>query len=151
MPAPIPQPLQMPKSDPNARKLVVGREIVLSGEIACCDQLVVEGTVKANVACNDLLIADGGLFTGAATVSRAEIVGRFEGELAVSERLFIRATGKVSAKVRYNQIEVERVGQISGTIQAQLSAPPASQPLAPLPLRDAEASAPKPQAAGPVR
>ena len=109
------------KSDAGARKLVVGREIVVSGEIASCEGLVVEGTVRASVECKDLQIAASGLFTGSASVSHAEIFGRFEGELTVTERLLVRASGKISAKVRYNEIEVERGGQVSGDIEWRLA------------------------------
>jgi cytoskeletal protein CcmA (bactofilin family) len=110
------------------RKLVVGRGIVFSGEITSCDCLVVEGTVKANIAgCHDINIAEGGLFTGSATVENAEIRGKFEGSLNVSGRLLIHSTGRVAAEVRYNQIEIERGGQVSGQIQVQEGAQPAGQ------------------------
>lgn len=109
-----------PGSQTATRKLVVGRGIVFSGEITHCDCLVVEGTVKANIAgCHDINIAEGGLFTGSASVESAEIRGRFEGNLNVSGRLLVHASGKVAAEVRYHQIEIERGGQISGHIQAQ--------------------------------
>jgi cytoskeletal protein CcmA (bactofilin family) len=111
------------------RKLVVGRGIVFSGEIKSCDCLVVEGTVKANIAdCHDINIADGGLFTGSAAVDRAEIRGRFEGSLTVAEHLLIHSSGRVAAEVRYNQIEIERGGEISGTIQAQTSGAAPAKP-----------------------
>jgi cytoskeletal protein CcmA (bactofilin family) len=122
-------PLNLPQSTTKTdgaqtatRKLVVGRGIVFSGEITHCDCLVVEGTVKANIAgCHDIHIADGGLFTGSAAVDVAEIRGRFEGTLNVNERLLIRAGGKVAAEVRYHEIEIERGGQISGQIQSQVT------------------------------
>jgi cytoskeletal protein CcmA (bactofilin family) len=101
------------------RTLVVGREIVLSGEISACDRLVVEGTVKANIKdCRDIAISEGGLFTGSASVESAEIRGRFEGELTVSGRLLIRTPGQVSAAVRYGEIEIERGGRLSGHVDA---------------------------------
>jgi cytoskeletal protein CcmA (bactofilin family) len=107
------------------RTLVVGREIVLSGEISACDRLVVEGTVKANIKdCKDIAIAEGGLFTGAASVESAEIRGRFEGELIVSGRLLIRAPGQVSASVKYREIEIERGGRLSGNVDATDGAKP---------------------------
>lgn len=116
------------------RKLVVGRGIVFSGEIKSCDCLVVEGTVKANIAgCRDIYIAEGGLFNGAASVENAEIRGRFEGELNVSARLLVHASGKVAAEVNYNQIEIERGGEISGKVQAQgMAQATAAQPAAPV-------------------
>ena len=123
-----------PKNETATRKLVVGRGIVFSGEITSCDCLVVEGTVKANIAgCHDINIAEGGLFTGSAAVESAEIRGRFEGALNVSGRLLIHASGKVAAEVRYHQIEIERGGEISGQIQAQNSE--SAQAPTPLPRR----------------
>ena len=99
------------------RTLVVGREIVLSGEISACDRLVVEGTVKANIKdCRDIAIAEGGLFAGSAVVETAEIRGRFEGELTVKGRLLVCAPGQVSAKVKYAEIEIERGGRLTGTV-----------------------------------
>jgi cytoskeletal protein CcmA (bactofilin family) len=106
------------KPDANARMLIVGREIVVSGEINSCDCLIVEGTVKANIACNELRIAKGGVFVGSATVADAEIVGRFEGELKISRHLKLRTGGKIHATLRYKEIEIERGGEISGDIQA---------------------------------
>ena len=104
------------------RKLIVGREISLSGEINACDKLVVEGSVEANLQnCHDIDIAESGLFKGSATIDEAEIRGRFEGNLIVRKRLLVRASGRVSGSIRYGQIEIECGGQISGDIQAQPS------------------------------
>ena len=106
------------------RTLIVGKGIVLAGEIKDCDCLVVEGKVDAEVTCKDLKIAPGGLFTGTATVINAEVIGRFEGELKITERLVVRATGSVSGEVRYREIEIERGGQISGRIDAGILVEP---------------------------
>jgi len=108
------------KHEADTRKLIVGREISLSGEITACDRLVVEGSVEANLAnCKDIDIAETGLFKGSASIDDAEVRGRFEGTLNVRRRLLIRASGKVIGTVRYGQIEIECGGQISGDIQAQ--------------------------------
>jgi cytoskeletal protein CcmA (bactofilin family) len=115
--APVPP---KPPQEAEIRQLIVGREISLSGEIKSCDRLIVEGSVEANLqSCQDVNIAESGLFRGAATIDDAEIRGRFEGTLTVRNRLFIRSTGRVTGTVRYGQIEIECGGQISGDIQAQ--------------------------------
>ncbi len=107
-------------SEADVRKLIVGREISLSGEITSCDKLIVEGSVEANLQnCHDVDIAESGLFKGSATIDEVEVRGRFEGNLIVRKRLLIRATGRVSGTIRYGQIEIECGGQISGDIQAQ--------------------------------
>ena len=118
-----PEPLGQPRrGDAEVRKLIVGREITLSGEITSCDMLIVEGSVEANLTnCRDVDIAESGLFKGSAAIEEAEIRGRFEGNLVVRKRLLIKASGRVSGTIRYGQIEIECGGQISGDIQAQPS------------------------------
>ena len=109
-------------NDGEVRKLTVGREITLSGEITSCDKLIIEGSVEANLNnCRDVEIAESGLFKGTASIEEAEIQGRFEGNLVVRKRLLIKASGRVSGTIRYGQIEIECGGQISGDVQAQPS------------------------------
>ena len=118
-------PVAPPRREAEVRKLTVGREITLSGEITSCDKLIIEGSVEANLNnCRDVEIAESGLFKGSAAIEDAEIRGRFEGNLVVSKRLLIKASGRVSGTVRYGQIEIECGGQISGDIQAQPSSEP---------------------------
>jgi len=117
--------VQPRRNEAEVRKLIVGREITLSGEITSCDMLMVEGSVEANLTnCRDVDIAESGLFKGSAAIEEAEIRGRFEGNLVVRKRLLIKASGRVSGTIRYGQIEIECGGQISGDIQAQPSAEP---------------------------
>jgi cytoskeletal protein CcmA (bactofilin family) len=100
------------------KKLIVGREIVLSGQITSCDRLVVEGKVEASLTDSHAIeIADIGFFKGTAEIDSAEIAGRFEGTITVRDRLFIRSTGQVQGKIRYGQIEIEPGGVISGDVQ----------------------------------
>lgn len=109
-----------PKRDTETRRLIVGREISLTGEITSCERLIVEGSVEANLNnCREIEISDTGLFKGNAGIEEADIRGRFEGNLTVRKRLLIRATGKVTGTVRYGQLEVECGGQVSGDVQAQ--------------------------------
>ena len=116
---PAPPPV---KHEAEMRKLIVGREICLAGEITSCDRLVVEGSVEANLAnCRDVEISESGVYKGSASIEDAEIRGRFEGVLHVRKRLMIRASGRVIGTVRYGQIEIECGGQISGDVQAQPS------------------------------
>jgi cytoskeletal protein CcmA (bactofilin family) len=98
--------------------LTVGREISLSGEIASCDTLIVEGSVEANLQhCRDVDIAETGQFKGTAEIDNADVRGLFEGNLIVRKRLLIRAGGQVCGTIRYGQLEIELGGQISGDVQ----------------------------------
>jgi len=118
---PVPPPAPR-RNDADLRRLIVGREISLSGEITSCDRLIVEGSVEANLQnCREVEIAETGHFKGSASVDEVEVRGRFEGNLTVRNRLMIYATGRVSGTVRYGQLEIECGGQISGEIQSHPS------------------------------
>jgi len=100
-------------------KLIVGPDIKLKGaEITDCDTLVVEGRVEASMDSRAIQIAEHGVFVGKAGIDVAEIRGRFEGELTARKQLIIRATGKLSGKVRYGKIAIEEGGELSGDIAA---------------------------------
>lgn len=108
-----------PAPQTDSKKLIVGRGINLNGEIRTCDSLVVEGTVEAVLSdCRSVELAPTGQFKGSATIEVADISGRFDGELTVNGRLTVRATGKVLGKIHYGQLEIERGGIISGTVEA---------------------------------
>ncbi|MBB6252678.1 bactofilin family protein [Nitrospirillum iridis] len=100
------------------RKLIVGREISLSGEIAACDILVVEGTVEAKLREGRAIeVTDSGLFKGSVEIDEADIGGRFEGDISVRGTLRVRATGRIQGNIRYGVLEVEQGGLLVGTIE----------------------------------
>ena len=102
----------------DGKKLIVGRDIALSGEISSCEKLVVEGRVEANITeCSEIEIAEPGTFKGEATIDVAVISGRFEGSMVVRDLLIVHSTGRISGSVRYGQIEIERGGQIEGDVR----------------------------------
>ncbi len=102
----------------DATKLVIGREIILNGEINSCDLLVVEGKVEATMKeCREIKITETGTFKGQVQFERADISGIFEGDLTAREHLVVRATGRVTGKVRFGELEIERGGQVIGDIQ----------------------------------
>ncbi|TMJ60342.1 MAG: polymer-forming cytoskeletal protein [Alphaproteobacteria bacterium] len=103
-----------------ARTLVVGAGMSVSGTITSCDRLVAEGTVDAKLdGCQQVIVAQTGVFRGNVSTDHADVHGRFEGELVVQKRLLVRAAGQVSGTVSYGEIEIECGGRISGQIKPQ--------------------------------
>lgn len=109
---------QAGRAGEDARKLLVGRDISMSGEIQACDQLVVDGHIEAQLSESEALeVTETGTFKGQAVIDTADIAGRFEGDLTVRERLYVRATGQVHGTIRYRDLEIEGGGRIGGTLQ----------------------------------
>ncbi len=106
------------KADGETKRLTVGRDIILSGEITSCDVLVVEGRVEATLSNSHAIeISSTGHFKGKAEIDEGDINGSFDGTLTVRNRLLVRSTGKVTGIVRYGQLEVERGGEVTGDVQ----------------------------------
>ncbi len=105
-------------TDADSKRLVIGRDIRLSGEITSCDRLVVEGQVEASLPSARIIeVAPTGFFKGSAEVDEADISGRYEGELIARDRLIVRAGGRIRGAIRYGRIVIESGGQISGDMQ----------------------------------
>lgn len=104
--------------DADSKRLFVGRDICLNGEITSCDKLVVEGRVEASLSNARVIeVAPTGFFRGAAQVEEADISGRYEGELIATDKLIVRAGGQISGSIRYGKIVIESGGEISGDMQ----------------------------------
>lgn len=102
----------------DTRKLTVGKDISLSGEIGACDHLVVEGTVEATIKGGQSLeITETGLFKGTVEIDNAIIAGRFEGNLVVKGHLVIRSTGSVSGDIHYGDLAIDAGASVNGTIE----------------------------------
>ena len=105
-------------SDSESNRLVVGRDIRLSGEITACDKLLVQGSVEVTLSNARVIeVAPTGHFKGTAEVDEADISGRYEGDLIARERLIVRAGGHIKGKVRYGRIVIESGGEVSGDMQ----------------------------------
>jgi cytoskeletal protein CcmA (bactofilin family) len=100
-----------------SQRLVVGARIHLKGEVTKCDALIVEGHVEGSANSRVIQVAKDGSFDGEAEAEVAEISGKFDGILTVSDKLIVRSTGRVSGTIRYSGIEIEAGGQISGDVQ----------------------------------
>ena len=68
-------------------------------------------------ACLEIKITPTGTVRGHVEFDRADISGIFEGDLTARERLVVRATGRVTGKVRAGEIEIERGSQVVGDVQ----------------------------------
>src|ERR1043165_1109375 len=127
----LPQAEPDPRSRNNqieARTLIVGAGMSVSGTISACDRLIAEGTVDAKLdGCQQVIVTETGVFRGNVSTDHADVHGRFEGELVVQKRLLVRAAGHVAGTVSYGEIEIECGGKIAGQIKPHDRATSASK------------------------
>lgn len=107
------------------RKLTVGRDISLNGEITTCDHLIVEGNVAATIKGGQVLeISETGTFSGLVDIEEADIAGVFDGELTVRGKLILRPSAVVTGLVHYGRLQVDA----GATLNGQINALPAQNP-----------------------
>ncbi|MEL0022317.1 MAG: polymer-forming cytoskeletal protein [Rickettsiales bacterium] len=128
-PARRPMPGQQ-RGSGEGKRLTVGREISLRGEITDCETLIVEGSVEATLENSQSLeVTEGGVFKGTVVIDEAIIAGTFVGTITARERLTVKASGRISGTVRFRQIEIELGGEVDGEIHVwrdnAVSDPPA--------------------------
>ncbi len=130
--------------------LVVGRDIVLTGEIETCEKLIIEGRVEGEITdTRHLEIAESGRFKGRAEVEVCVVAGACEGEITVAGLLTVRPKGRIKGRVRYAEIEMQRGGRLSGeieilTVRAVPAPAPTAAPTAAGTQTDTPVSDPKP-------
>jgi cytoskeletal protein CcmA (bactofilin family) len=118
-------PVRIPKTatssvrnQTDGKKLVVGKNIKLNGDIDACESLVVEGQIEANLSYTQTLeIVSGGKFSGNAEVETAYISGEFDGTLTVLKSLYVYSGAFIKGKINYNDLVVESGGVIKGTLK----------------------------------
>lgn len=107
------------RSEATAGQLIVGRDAVFLGEITPCDSVLLEGRIEGHLTkCQTIEISGTGIFVGSALADKAEMSGRFQGNLTC-RRLLVRTGGQVSGTIRYSEIEIEPGGRISGDVSPQ--------------------------------
>jgi cytoskeletal protein CcmA (bactofilin family) len=116
----------MPSHEPShlgdeiGTRLIVGDGIRLKGEITACDRLVVEGHVEVTLYETRMReIKPSGRFIGSCEVEEAQISGVYDGDLTVRGRLIVHASGKVTGKIHYGELELERGGRIAGELSVR--------------------------------
>lgn len=101
------------------RKLTVGRDISLNGEITTCDHLIVEGNVSATIKGGQVLeISETGTFNGLVDIEQADIAGVFDGDLTVRGKLILRPTAVVTGMIRYGRLQVDAGATLNGQLSA---------------------------------
>ena len=110
--------LQPMTSNVEKRSVLIGPGIEFDGSLGNCDEVVIEGTVRATIATTHLIVKATGRFTGSAEVEKAEIDGQYEGTLTAKTQLQINQTGTVIGDINYAQLEVTPGGILTGNVDA---------------------------------
>jgi cytoskeletal protein CcmA (bactofilin family) len=94
----------------------IGEGVHVKGDIHDCRQVDVHGLMEGEIETDTLIIHEKGNVKGIIRAERAEIHGTADGEVTISARLDIRATGLVAGVVNYGELSVEAGGRMTGQL-----------------------------------
>ena len=96
--------------------LFVGEGVVLKGNFDVPDIASISGTVEGELTAKQVLIEATGVVRGKLTGESIDIRGEVNEHVSSSRSLIIRSTGKVTGSIHYSEIEIEKGGEIEGSL-----------------------------------
>jgi cytoskeletal protein CcmA (bactofilin family) len=106
-----------------SNNLVIGNGVTFKGTLNVPKKATVYGIIDGELTAEEIFIGQSGKITGKVTARSIEVEGELHQIVHCRDHLHIRATGKVSGKLEYSQIQIERGGEFRGEMQ-QVGAPP---------------------------
>lgn len=102
--------------DTKDKSIFIGNGVTFKGSINAPNQAIISGTVEGELVAKDVLIGASGVVTGTTDADFIDVKGELNEDITSKNVLIVRSTGKVTGDVTYGEIEIERGGQIKGSM-----------------------------------
>ena len=103
---------------------------VIKGEITSDSDLRIDGRIDGNLSCKGkLVLGPEGTIKGEVFCQNAEIMGKVEGKMQVTELLSLKSTAKIQGDIKTSRLAIEPNAIFSGTCDMAKSV---SQPVEPI-------------------
>ncbi|HEX6494867.1 MAG TPA: polymer-forming cytoskeletal protein [Acidobacteriaceae bacterium] len=97
---------------------LIGKNIVITGDISATEDLVVEGRVTGKIHLNESRLTVGEEGYAQSQISAREVIicGRVEGQIHASERVELRHTAQVTGDIISPRLVIHQDAVIKGTV-----------------------------------
>jgi cytoskeletal protein CcmA (bactofilin family) len=112
-PTPAPAPVA---EAPKKKTTILAADTLFEGNIKSSEQLIVEGTLRGDLAVKSVLIAQSGKVYGNIEAENAVIIGRVEGKVAVGT-IQLQTTAHIIGPVHYGKLDLAGGAIIEGEMQ----------------------------------
>lgn len=97
---------------------VIGSDIKIIGSIEASADLMIEGSVEADIRCRTLILGEMGTIKGKVFSERARVSGNIDGSIETQD-LSIEATGIVTGETTYTRLKIATGGIIEGNMKCK--------------------------------
>jgi cytoskeletal protein CcmA (bactofilin family) len=108
-----------PDIQASAGKSLIGRSLILEGDISGSEDLTVEGRVQGtiNLENNTLVVAPTGRIKADIRVKNINIQGQVNGQIHSTGKVFISEQGKMNGDITARRISIQDGAQFKGSVK----------------------------------
>lgn len=96
--------------------LVVGQGVISKGQFEVPDITYVSGEIHGHLTAREVVVGVSGVVIGNLVADIVDVRGEIKENVIAKKSLFIRSTGKVLGSVTYSELEIEKGGDIQGSL-----------------------------------
>ena len=97
-------------------KVIIGEGVTIKGEITNAEEVQIDGVADILLKTDNLTIGSKGDLKGTIEADNADIWGKVDGDLKISNTLTIQELGSVSGKIEYVKLQIKLGGNIAGDL-----------------------------------
>ncbi len=96
--------------------LTIGSGVMARGVLHVPGKATVHGTIEGELTADEVLVGSTGKVYGKLKARRVDVLGQLGETIDCQESLVIRQSGKVTGKLDYSEIEIEKGGEFVGQL-----------------------------------
>ena len=97
-------------------KVVIGEGVNIKGEITNAAEVQIDGTADILLKTENINVGPKGVLNGSIEAKNADIWGKVDGDLKISNTLTVQELGHVSGKIEYSQLQIKLGGNVTGEL-----------------------------------
>jgi cytoskeletal protein CcmA (bactofilin family) len=113
----------MSNQSDSLESVVIGDGVVVKGTFTVPSKAIINGVIEGDLTAEEVLIGPTGKITGRVSAKVIDVRGQLHNTIISEKSLIVRSTGKIAGKVQYSEIEIEKGGEIEGTLNQGVDGP----------------------------
>jgi cytoskeletal protein CcmA (bactofilin family) len=97
-------------------KVIIGEGVTIKGEITDANEVQIDGVADIVIKTDNLTVGSSGNLKGSIETENADIWGKIDGDVKVSNTLTIQELGTASGKIEYSKLQIKLGGEVSGEL-----------------------------------
>ena len=99
-----------------SHNIVIGQGVTFVGSISARGKAFINGKVTGDMSVDDLHVGKSGIIKGKIKSREMAIHGEIHDDVSCAEHVLIHSTGLINGKLIYGELEIEKGGRVTGSM-----------------------------------